>query len=106
MCGDPFCGHSVFRKSRIQRLKGAVRHGGARNAIVVIAAGLQDKDSLHKIMDSVRAFSGFAVDNDPLGEHDFGAVVICDEKSFWRIYSFDLASEDAPRMRRALTELT
>ena len=64
MCGDPFRGHSVFP-----------------NANAVIAVGLQDKESLHKIMDSVRAFSGFAVYNDPLGEHDLGAVDICDEKS-------------------------
>ncbi len=39
----------------------------------------------------MRRFTGFTEDNDPHGEHDFGALDIQNEKVFWKIDYFDLA---------------
>ena len=58
----------------------------------------------------VMEFSDFTEDNDPYGDHDFGAVDLDGVKYFWKIVAYDLAmemgSEDAtdPSLtRRALT---
>lgn len=45
------------------------------------------------IVNKVRAFASFAPDNDPHGEHDFGAFNIDDEKVFWKIDYYDSALE-------------
>ena len=36
-------------------------------------------------IEAVRAFDAFTPDNDPHGEHDFGAVTIEGNKVFWKI---------------------
>ncbi|MDQ0462937.1 hypothetical protein QO010_000685 [Caulobacter ginsengisoli] len=40
----------------------------------------------------VRAFDTFTADNDPYGEHDFGAFDLAGERLFWKIdyYNLDL----------------
>lgn len=38
-----------------------------------------------QIIAAVRSFDAFTPDNDPHGEHDFGAVTIEGEKIFWKI---------------------
>jgi len=42
------------------------------------------------ILDEVRKFSGFSEDNDPYGEHDFGAVEVRGQRIFWKIDYYDL----------------
>ncbi len=37
------------------------------------------------IVEAVQSFQDFTPDNDPHGEHDFGAVTIEGEKVFWKI---------------------
>ncbi|CAN0590562.1 unnamed protein product [Laminaria digitata] len=37
------------------------------------------------------SFDVFTEDNDPHGEHDFGAFEVADQKIFWKIDYFDLA---------------
>jgi len=37
----------------------------------------------------VRAFDQFTKDNDPHGEHDFGAFEVLDDKFFWKIDYYD-----------------
>jgi major membrane immunogen (membrane-anchored lipoprotein) len=61
-------------------------------------------------MKKVRCFDDFNEDNDPYGEHDFGAVTVKDEKYFWKIDYYDkeadFHSSDASRedlTRRVLT---
>jgi hypothetical protein len=44
---------------------------------------------IRKAVDAVRAFDAFTDDNDPWGEHDFGAVEIDGEKVFWKIDAYD-----------------
>lgn len=38
-----------------------------------------------QVIEAVRAFDAFTPDNDPHGEHDFGAVTIESNKVFWKI---------------------
>ncbi|UDF33281.1 UNVERIFIED_ORG: DUF3768 domain-containing protein (plasmid) [Roseateles sp. XES5] len=38
-----------------------------------------------RVIENVIAFDSFTPDNDPHGEHDFGAFAIEDEKIFWKI---------------------
>ncbi|WKL23776.1 DUF3768 domain-containing protein (plasmid) [Agrobacterium tumefaciens] len=63
-----------------------------------------------RIVEAVQSFKAFTPDNDPHGEHDFGAVVIESQKVFWKIdyYAPDMmhGSEDPSdpkQTRRVLT---
>jgi len=85
----------AFRLKRIQRLNDAVRQGefaNGNNATVVITAGLQSKgeDTLATIFKAVSEFDQFSEDNDPHGEHDFGAIDVEGDKICWKIDYFDL----------------
>jgi len=40
---------------------------------------------------AAQAFTDFTVDNDPHGEHDFGSLLIADEKLIWKIDYYDLS---------------
>ena len=42
---------------------------------------------------AIQAFSAFDADNDPHGEHDFGALEIEGEKLFWKIDYYDKSLE-------------
>lgn len=41
--------------------------------------------AIHKVV----TFDAFTTDNDPHGEHDFGAFDIADQKFFWKIDAYD-----------------
>jgi hypothetical protein len=67
----------------------------------------QDKED---ILTKVRTFNKFTPDNDPYGEHDFGAFDHKGEKIFWKIDYYDTTltwgSEDPAdpkQTRRVLT---
>ena len=57
-----------------------------------------DAEDQSEILRRVAAFDDFTEDNDPYGEHDFGAFDYKDERIFWKIdyYNRDLSggSED------------
>lgn len=84
-----------FRTKRIARLNDALRHGRLDNATVVVTIGAKSmgEDFLAKAGQAVIAFDAFTKDNDPHGEHDFGAFEIDGEKLFWKIDPFDLKLE-------------
>ncbi len=84
-----------FRTKRIRRLNDALRRGEAGNATVVITAGLQamGEDVLAQASLAVKNCQDFTADNDPHGEHDFGAFELDGEKFFWKIDYFDLKLE-------------
>lgn len=52
----------------------------------------------YRILETIQTFDAFTPDNDPHGEHDFGAVTIDGHKVFWKIdyYALDMlhGSED------------
>ncbi|CUX68041.1 DUF3768 domain-containing protein (plasmid) [Agrobacterium tumefaciens] len=63
-----------------------------------------------RIVEAVQSFKDFTPDNDPHGEHDFGAITIEGEKVFWKIdyYAPDMMHgsdnpSDPKQTRRVLT---
>ena len=85
---------------------------------VMLTQGVQElcdtdaEPSVHlgKLFALVRGFDEFGQDNDPHGEHDFGAFDFCSEKCFWKIdyYSPDLqwGSDDPSDTKKTMRVLT
>ena len=60
---------------------------------VVVTAGLAalPEDIRTAALAAVRAFDYFIPDNDPHGEHDFGAVTVRGVRVLWKIDAYDRA---------------
>lgn len=58
---------------------------------VLITGGIESLGLIAatEILDRVRAFDEFSVENDPYGEHDFGALEWQSQKIFWKIDYYD-----------------
>lgn len=79
---------------------------------VILTAGvgaLSDTDRF-SLIDEVRCFEDFTEENDPHGEHDFGAINFKGERYFWKIDYYDTDLEyhsqnptDQKLTRRVLT---
>jgi len=85
---------TVSTVERIRALNDAFRRtfvGGA----VMITAGVEAilLDQRRSLLEKVRAFEAFGEDNDPHGEHDFGAVDEGGVRCFWKIDYYDRAIE-------------
>lgn len=52
----------------------------------IVAMGAEKQEA---IIAAVRVFSDFDTDNDPWGEHDFGAVEVAGERIFFKIDYYD-----------------
>ena len=63
--------------------------------LVLITAGVEamPADQRRSLLTKVRAFDTFTEDNDPHGEHDFGAVDVDGIRCFWKIDYYDRAIE-------------
>jgi len=72
---------------KIRELNDRLRQHGQGNGSVLVTSGLQDRGGAFvvKAVEAVRSFDTFSRDNDPWGEHDFGAVDIEGEKIFFKI---------------------
>ena len=42
---------------------------------------------------AVQTFDDFSADNDPYGEHDFGALTLWGSRLFWKIDYYDLSMQ-------------
>lgn len=82
--------------------------GGA----VFLTQGVQALDPAvqREAISQVRQFDDFSPDNDPHGEHDFGALTVDGRPIFWKIDYYDLSMEfgssnpvDPAVTRRVLT---
>ena len=85
---------TVSTAERIRALNDAFRRtfvGGA----VMITAGVEAMpvEQRRSLLAKVRAFDAFTEDNDPHGEHDFGAVDEAGVRCFWKIDYYDRATE-------------
>ena len=62
---------------------------------VVMTAGVQGRGEsfLARALAAVRAFDAFDADDDPYGEHDFGALEIEEARLFWKIDAYDPRGE-------------
>lgn len=58
---------------------------------VMITSGIQSLGSEFRIacVHAIRGFTSFDEDNDPHGEHDFGAVTVLGRRVFWKIDYYD-----------------
>jgi hypothetical protein len=79
---------------------------------IMVTNGLQGlgPEFVAKALAAVRAFRPFTKDNDPYGEHDFGALTVDSRKLFWKIDYYDPSMEygsedpsDPEVTRRVLT---
>jgi hypothetical protein len=91
---------TVSNTKRIRELNDNFRRtfvGGA----VMITAGVEamPDEQRRSLLAKVRAFATFTEDNDPHGEHDFGAVDESGARCFWKIDYYDpemtMHSDDA-----------
>ena len=79
---------------------------------VVMTAGIAalSADDMTAIISKVRAFNSFSADEDPHGEHDFGAFDHDGQRIFWKIdyYAPDLihGSEDPADLTKTVRVLT
>lgn len=72
---------------RIRELNDLFRRTGHGNGSVFVTSGLQERGGAFVVdaVKAVRTFEDFSDDNDPWGEHDFGAVEINGERVFFKI---------------------
>jgi hypothetical protein len=85
---------STAKTARIRALNDAFRRSFS-GGNVVMTAGVDELPDMVKAEALKRAatFCDFNEDNDPHGEHDFGAFELCGRKFFWKIDYLDRAME-------------
>lgn len=79
------------RAREIARLNDEFRRTGTGGRILMTATvHTLPYRSLRELARKVRTFCEFTADNDPHGEHDFGALVHEDVSYFWKIDYYDV----------------
>jgi hypothetical protein len=77
---------------------------------LVATCGVAGRPDLNQLIERVRAFSQFTEDNDPHGEHDFGAFLHDGDCFYWKIDYYDpsmvAASPDPADEAQTLRVLT
>ncbi len=75
---------------KIRQLNDSFRKSfqGGRVVITPYVQSLTDDDR-NELMKQVQAFDNFTEDNDPYGEHDFGAINFKNDTYFWKIDYYD-----------------
>jgi hypothetical protein len=78
------------RRQRVRELNDGLRRY-ARAGIICVTAGVQamGQAGVEAALTAVRDFDSFTADNDPYGEHDFGALKVAGERLFWKIDYYD-----------------
>ena len=81
------------RTARIRELNDRFRTGAGGAGQVLITAGIEGlgPDKARAVYEAVQRFDDFTADNDPYGEHDFGAFDLDGRKIFWKIDTYDLS---------------
>lgn len=96
---------------KIQQLNDRFRQT-LTNGRVMLSHMVSDLADQHQkeLVNLVRNFKDFSSDNDPHGEHDFGAIEYQGRRYFWKIDYYDTSYEygspdpsDADVTRRVLT---
>lgn len=78
-------------RQAVRELNDRFRCEGGGNGTVVVTPGVRalGQDFLQRAFQAVRDFDQFSEDNDPWGEHDYGAVEIDGKKVFWKLDYYD-----------------
>ncbi|WP_430449491.1 DUF3768 domain-containing protein [Rhodophyticola sp.] len=97
----------VPQNGRIRELNDAFRRDGQGRGSVMLTVGIQGEgqEFLEAAVAAVQGFDAFGEDNDPWGEHDFGAVEVRGQKVFWKIdyYNPDLTAGSENPANEAVT---
>ncbi len=86
--------------AKIRRLNDRLRCHGIGQGSVLITSGIQEQGEEFglNVIQAVRTFDSFTADNDPHGEHDFGAFEMDGKRLFWKIDyygpSLEVGSDD------------
>lgn len=97
--------------ARIRDLNDAFRKSGV-GGTVLMTRGISDLDesTQQEIIVALKSFDDFTPDNDPYGQHDFGAFEVEGHKLFWKIdyYGPDMMhgsndASDPDKTKRVLT---
>lgn len=77
---------------KIRLMNDAMRVGIVRNGLFHVTAGIaaQGAEFIMRVRQKVAAYDEFTADNDPYGEHDFGAFDLDGQKLFFKIDYYDL----------------
>ena len=95
----------------IRRLNDGWRMDRKGRGKVAISTEIQRRgnDYQDRVLNAIKSFDDFTVENDPLGEHDFGSLRIDGERIVWRIDYYDAEAlhlsdhpADADRTTRVL----
>ena len=83
---------ALDRRDRLRVLNDQFRQTGTGRGSVVITAGVSARGLafVAAAVSAVRAFTAFAHDNDPYGEHDFGALDLQGARLFFKLDYYDL----------------
>ena len=77
-------------RSRVAALNDIFRRSLSGGTLVLTAGVIAlGRERQQIILDAVAAFDRFDADNDPHGEHDWGALTAARERVCWRIDCFD-----------------
>ena len=82
---------SPSTSEQVRALNDAFRTAGSVSGDWIMTAGVSAKGVpfATAAMAAVRRFDNFTEDNDPYGEHDFGAFELAGEKLFWKLDYYD-----------------
>ena len=81
---------AVLDADRIRALNDILRRTLSGGTLVLTAGIIAlGRERQQTILDAVAAFDRFDADDDPHGEHDFGAVEAAGERVFWKIDYYD-----------------
>jgi hypothetical protein len=106
----------TIRTSSIRDLNDRLRKGDpsvpgrmvVTTGVQALLAGSARKSS--QLIDAIRSFDGFGEDNDPHGEHDFGALDFAGSRLFWKIDYYapglEFGSEDPSDPQKTFRMLT
>jgi len=77
--------------SAIRDLNDAMRWAGpsCRRWMMTDDVMAEDPEFVMLAIRAVQAFAAFTPDNDPYGEHDFGAFDLAGQRLFWKIDYYD-----------------
>jgi hypothetical protein len=83
--------NTTEQPTRIRELNDATRRTGPSSGRWMMTAGVAAEGFEFGLLatKAVQAFTAFTEDNDPYGEHDFGAFTLAGQRLFWEIDYYD-----------------
>lgn len=82
---------NIDKTALIRALNDGLRQNHVGGRIVATPGVMAEgPDFLVTALAAIAQFDRFESGNDPYDEHDFGAIVVSDQKMFWKIDYYDL----------------